>query len=165
MRRQKTSRDPIFATIAAHQKAAAALTVVLQHKWRLEDKLGGKAYDGHDPQRKKRKTRLGARAMRRHFASLASSRRRWMARLRCSTTSLTSVPTTCHLSPNEQRKSSAPRSAALSLATSRGHWSAWRRDCAEGCGLCSGIVPLRGLSSGQIGVGKISPIPPTQLPA
>jgi hypothetical protein len=49
MRRQKTSRDPIFATIAAHQKAAAALTVVLQHKRRLEDKLGGKAYDGHDP--------------------------------------------------------------------------------------------------------------------
>jgi hypothetical protein len=49
MRRKKTSRDPIFATIAAHQKAAAALMVALQHKWRLEDKLGDKAYDGHDP--------------------------------------------------------------------------------------------------------------------
>jgi hypothetical protein len=49
MKRQKTSRDPIFSTIAAHQKAAAELMVALQHKWRLEDKLGEKAYDGHDP--------------------------------------------------------------------------------------------------------------------
>jgi hypothetical protein len=49
MKRQKTSRDPIFATIAAHQKAAAALMVALKHKWRLEDKLGGKVYDGDDP--------------------------------------------------------------------------------------------------------------------
>ena len=47
--RQTTSRDPIFATIAAHQKAAAALMVALKHKWLLEDKLGGKAYDGDDP--------------------------------------------------------------------------------------------------------------------
>jgi hypothetical protein len=49
MRRQKTSGDPIFATIAAHQKAVAGLMVALKHKWRLEDKLGDKAYDGHDP--------------------------------------------------------------------------------------------------------------------
>ena len=48
-RRASTARDPIFATIAAHQKAAAALIVALKHKWRLEDKLGGRAYDGDDP--------------------------------------------------------------------------------------------------------------------
>jgi hypothetical protein len=37
MKCQKTSRDPIFATIAAHQKAAAALMVALKRKLRLED--------------------------------------------------------------------------------------------------------------------------------
>jgi hypothetical protein len=47
--KRHTPRDPIFATIAAHQKAAAALMVALKHKWRLEDKLGDKAYDGDDP--------------------------------------------------------------------------------------------------------------------
>jgi hypothetical protein len=47
--KRHTSRDPIFATIAAHQKAAAVLMVALKHKWRLEDRLGGKAYDGDDP--------------------------------------------------------------------------------------------------------------------
>jgi hypothetical protein len=59
----KASRDPIVATIAAHQKAAAALMVALKCKLQLEDNLGGKAYDGDDPngsQRKKLKTRLGA---------------------------------------------------------------------------------------------------------
>jgi hypothetical protein len=47
--KRHTSRDPIFAAIAEHQKAAAALMVALKYKWRLEDKLGGKAYDGDDP--------------------------------------------------------------------------------------------------------------------
>ena len=47
--KRHTSRDPIFAAIAEHQKVAAALMVALKHKWRLEDKLGGKAYDGDDP--------------------------------------------------------------------------------------------------------------------
>jgi hypothetical protein len=49
MKCQNTSRDRIFATIAAHQKAVAGLMVALKHKWRLEDKLGDKAYDGDDP--------------------------------------------------------------------------------------------------------------------
>jgi hypothetical protein len=80
---KRRTPDPIFATIATHQKAAAALMVALKHKWRLEDKHGGKAYNGDDPngsQRKKLKTRLGARATQRHFASFASSRRRPTAR-------------------------------------------------------------------------------------
>jgi hypothetical protein len=62
--KRHTSRDPIFAAIAEHQKVAAALMVAFKHKWRLEDKLGGKAYDGDDPKwiaAEKLKTRLGAR--------------------------------------------------------------------------------------------------------
>jgi hypothetical protein len=55
MKRQKTSRDPIFATIAAHQKAPAALMVALKRKLRLEDNLGGKACDGGDPNGSQRK--------------------------------------------------------------------------------------------------------------
>jgi hypothetical protein len=55
MKCQKTSRDPIFATIAAHQKAAAALMVALERKLRLEDNLGGKACDGDDPNGSQRK--------------------------------------------------------------------------------------------------------------
>jgi hypothetical protein len=40
----KHHATPIVATIAAHQKATAALMVVLKRKLRLEDNLGGKAY-------------------------------------------------------------------------------------------------------------------------
>jgi hypothetical protein len=49
MKRQNTSRDRIFATIAAHQEAVAGLMVALKHKWRLDDKLGDTAYHGDDP--------------------------------------------------------------------------------------------------------------------
>jgi hypothetical protein len=98
--KRHTPRDPIFATIAAHQKAAAALMVALKHKWRLEDKLGDKAYDGDDPKwiaAEKAEDAAWRGAMRRRFASFASSRRRPTARLRCSTISLTSAPTACRL--------------------------------------------------------------------
>ena len=53
--KRHTSRDPIFAAIAEHQKAAAALMVALKRKLRLEDNLGGKAYDGDDPNGSQRK--------------------------------------------------------------------------------------------------------------
>jgi hypothetical protein len=46
-----TKADPIFATIEAHRKAAAALTATVNCNCRLEEKLGGgKAYDGDAPE-------------------------------------------------------------------------------------------------------------------
>ena len=108
-------------------KVAAALMVALKHKWRLEDKLGGKAYDGDDPKwiaaekaedaawrardaaelrlvRIKPTTPDGAIALLNYFADIGAD----------------DVP------PISDRaaKSAARRSAALSPATSPGRLSA-----------------------------------------